>query len=805
MDKLFQDLRYGLRMLAKTPGFTAVAVLTLALGIGANAVVFSIVNALFLRPLPVEHSRELVGVVAEGQDSLSISSYSYLSDHNTTFSTLAAHYSTAPIYLVSDQGSQPVEGASVSANYFSVLALQPVLGRFFRPEEDSTPGRGEVVVLSYGLWRGRFSADPAILGKMIKLNGTDFTVIGVAPKVFHGVYASINNDLWIPLSMAQVAMPWCKTADHNCSFVDLIGRLKPGRSMAQSQAEMSGLAKQIKLLYPDSELTNVALFPLRGLRPMDRSDITLLPRLLMAAVTGLLVIACANLAGLLLSRGAARKKEIAVRLALGATQRRVVSQLLVETALLAIAGGVLGFFSAQWSAVLVAKFPFVGSSEAGTSYLELKADPLILLYTAGLSMLTVFLCGLLPAFRTTRPELIPVLKDFEASVTRRMRLRNALVASQVALSLGLLTGGGLLIKSMRNVLAGPGFDPASVAIFRLSPARLGYPAQKSQAIQEEVLRRLAQLPGVKEVSIGRLMPWWQGNRNGVTVDDPRAARSEDKVMASANAIGPGYLRTLGIPLFMGRDFDERDRKGTPNVVIANQTLVGCLWPNVNPVGKILLINGGKYTVIGVAGDAQYHSSSERPQAFFYFNYWQSRDPGDSRIVLRTSGNPAALLPTIERTVHSIDPNVPIMEEAAMPEALLRSFGPLRITTWIAVSSGMIALFLSVLGLYAILSFAVTQRRREIGVRMALGATRSEVLKLVLGQGMKLVLFGALVGGAIAVLFGHLLSSFLYGVRPEDPVTLVVVSLVLVATSLIGSYIPAYRAAKTDPMIALRYE
>jgi predicted permease len=806
MSTLIQDVRYGLRMLRKSPGFTAIAALTLALGIGANTVVFSVLNTLFFRPAPVCNPNELV-VSGENRRGISPAEYFFDREHNNSFSSVAAQYVTAHTYMVSEGETKMVLGAIVSANYFEVLGIKPFLGRYFVPDEDAPTGRTPVAVLSYGLWRSDFAADRDVLGKTIKLNSVATTIVGVAPPEFHGLHAGIDNDLWIPTAGAAVVARGCERELSRCGFFDgLVGRLRPGHSLVSAQAELNALNKQWEGIYPDLRKTGIVLSPARGLYPGRgaRREVAQAASLLPASVIILLLIACANLAGLLLARGTARAKEIAVRLALGASRARIIRQLLTEAALLAVLGSLLGLLLLQGSEGWLSRFPFIGS-EGFKSYYDVSLNSAVLASTLALSVMTVFVFGLAPAVRASAPAPIQTLKNMESTASPRSRLRGMLVGGQVALAFILAAGALLLVQSLDHVLMGPGFDPSHIAIVRVSPYRLGYTPAESEKIQREALRRVASLPGVRSASFGRLMPWWESSDKWIALPGHEPAREEAQVRAHYNDIAPNFLKTVQIPLLRGREFTDGDRQGVPRVVVVNESLAARMWPVQDPLGQTLVIGGVNHTVVGVARDAQYNPASDGAHLFFYLPYWQVRDGGDARFLVRTGPEPGAMLSQIKGAIHAINPEVPIGEDTTMREGLLSDFGPLRLTRVVLIFAGTAGFFLSAIGLYGVLAFVVARRTREIGIRMALGATRQGVLALFLRQGMLLALAGALTGSLGALATTRLLAAMLYGVSPREPALVATVGFLLVVVCFFASYLPARRATRVDPMVALRYE
>ncbi len=617
---VWQDLRYARRMMRRSPGFTVVAVVTLALGIGANTTIFSFIDAFFLRPLPVEEPFRLVSVYGDPNpySGFCYPEYVHFRNHSTVFAGLAAHYSTAPLNVVADGDSKEAVGAIVSGNYFSVLRVKPLLGRFFAPDEDAVPDRNPVAVISFGLWQSRFAGDPAIVDKPLRVNGAPFTVIGVTPEEFRGVLTGAPNEMWIPTMMLRVGWRGCDGFKYDCRRLDLIGRLAPGRKIAEARVEIASLAAQLAAANPVTNRGRGArLLPAIGARPGEREYFGDQTRLLASVAGMLLAIACANLAGLLLARGSARNKEIAVRLSVGASRLRLVRQLLTESLVLAALGGALGLVLSSWSKYRLLGF-YSTDAEGYQHFYDLSLDPRILVYSVALSMFTGLLFGLVPALQATRQDLTSALKEDAAPWTsRRGLLRSALVAGQVGLSLALLVGAGLLARSAAHVGQGANFDAKHVALLRLRPALLRYTPQRARAFHREVVRRLEALPGVQSVSLAKgLGAVWLGCCDfRVALPGQRPDRPEDEFRIAGHWIAPRYFETLRIPLIAGRDFDDRDRTGSPLVAIVNETLARRLWPEGSPLGRLLIVDGSQYAVAGVAKDARLRNALEGPLPF----------------------------------------------------------------------------------------------------------------------------------------------------------------------------------------------
>lgn len=810
-------LKHAVRVLQKNRGFAVAVIATFAVAIGVNATIFSLRDAILERTLEVADATNLVAIygTARGEaanGNFSRSDYLYYKEHLEGVADLAAHYSTSPMtFYAANMSMQPIVGSAVSGNFFPMLELRPAVGRFFLPEEDAVDGRDAVVVLSHGFWTRQFGADPEIVGKQIKLNGTSFTVIGVAPATFHGVVATGSpNDVWVPLAMSSVAYRYCDSKKPDCRFLDLLGRLAAGSSVDRLQAETDVLAQQLKTLRGDSNqqasATNwkdVIVMLHRGVGALHRSDLTQLLNLLRNAALVLLLIACVNVSGLFLVQMAARTKEMAMRLALGANQRQLYYQMLTETGLLSLLGGIGGLLMAYWLSGPLSKFPLI---DAPNYISEMRINVPLILFTVGLVMLCAIIATIIPAIRLFRSDLFGLLKDQRSGGgANSSRSHDVLIVAQVALSLALVAGSGLLVLSLRTILSGPGFDPSRLAFFRVTPRLSGYPPQKSAALQREIAARLSALPGVESVSMGQFLPWWPTAKRFVSLPGQAPARDEDKLQVEHDLIAPNYLGTLQIPLISGRDFDERDRKETPKVVIINEALASNLFPDSEAVGKSIVIGTVEHTVVGVAKDAKYHLSSVKSAPYFYLAYWQNNDGSDARFCIRTDGDPKPLMPAILSEIQKIDADAPVTNIVTMDQGLKAWFSSIYLANRVLLAASAIACFLSMLGLYSLIAFSVVKRYREIGIRVALGATRSKILRLMIQRGVVLTAVGAVLGVALAAISLRLFDSMLYGVKPANPMVLIIAAIVLMSVSLIAGLVPAHRATKIDPMKAIRDE
>ena len=814
MQILWQDLRYAARMLLKKPGFTFITVMTLGLGIGANLTIFSFVDTFFLRPLPAREPERLVNFEATQNgrwtEGFAYSAYVHYRDHSQSFETLAAHYSTAPFNVVAENDSRVANGAVVSANYFSMLGIQPRLGRFFLPEEDAVPDRNPVVVISYQMWQNRFGGDPAVLGKELRLNGSACQIIGVTPPDFMGVLAGFPNEFWLPTMMLRLGYRGCDALTNaGCRPLALLGRLAPGRTLADTQAELSVLANQLAAASPTEQGRGVLLQPARGVRRNERAGFAYQMQVLMAVTGLLLLIACANIASLLSVRGAARRKEIAIRLCIGAGRFRLIRQFLTESLLLAFAGGLLGLLMSLWAKELLAIF-YTTTYGSLQRYYDLSLNPRALLYALALTLFTGLLFGLLPALQATRHDLIRALKDEGvAQSLRHHRLRSALVIGQVALSLALLVASGLLIRSQSHLRRGANFDAQQVAALRVRPALANYSPEQAQTFTREVVRRLEATPGVRSVSLasGSGLAWLSGGEVRVRLPEQALQRAEEQIQVAYQKVAPRFCETLKIPLLEGREFSEGDVGGERRLAVINETLARRLWPEGAAQERTLMLDEQPYQVVGVSKDAHLHNALEAPLPFLYLPYWQNNltKPIDARLVVRVAGDPKIMLPLLRRAIVAVDPNVPLSEDVPLTQQIDATYLPVLLTSTVLSWAGALGLFLSMLGLYGVLAFAVGERTREIGIRMALGAERRDVLRLVVAQGLRLTLAGVGIGLLASLAATPLIKSLLYGVSATDPLTFAVIAGLLILVALLACWIPARRAAKVDPMIALRYE
>ncbi|HEX2454830.1 MAG TPA: ADOP family duplicated permease [Vicinamibacterales bacterium] len=819
MTWLGQDVRYAIRRMRRTPGFTAAAIATLALGLGLNSAVTSLAYAVFVKPLPLDGADRLalVDQTLTGRSTqfgfpLSYPDYLYYRDHAHRFAELAAHYPTSPMHLATRESTFDVLGSVVTANYFNVLRLRPALGRFFETEEDRVPGRNPVAVISHDFWRNRLGGDAGIVGAEIRVNGMTFRVIGVAPEGFRGIVRGVPpSDVFIPTAMFRVGYRYCDGFARDCKVINLIGRLQPEASVRDAQAEMSVLASRLEATFPDQNRgRGVVVRPARGVRVDEQAQNAPIVRLLAAAAALVLLVAAANVAGLLLARGLRRRKEVAIRLALGASRGRVIRELLVESMLLAVAGGAAGLIVAVWATELLRRF--FGVSYSGTIVnLDLSLHPAVVAISLVAAAVTGVLTGIAPALQTTRGQALPALKDEPTGASaRRTRFRDGLIVCQVAMSVLLLVSSALLVRSFIRVHRGPGFDPDAIILLRLRPSLVGYGIDRAWTFQREALHRLEALPGVVAASPANVppLPGWGKPRRPIRVAGD-AGDNTQAFQSPTTYVGPRYFTTLGAGVVDGREFDDRDTPDGPRVAILNETLARRLFPRGGAVGSTITVGGKAHEIVGVSKDLQFVSAWDQAEPVAYLNFWQQDRTDnwsqDSQTHVRITGGAAATLSEIRRTIATIDPDVPVSDVMLLGERLNYAFGEVRAARALLVTFGTLALVLSAIGLYAALAFAVTQRSKEIAIRVALGAARGDVRSLVMRHGLMIVSIGAAIGIVAAAATGPLLAHLLYGVSPRDPFALIAGPIVLVAVACLAIWLPARRAMAVDPMIALRSE
>lgn len=812
---LTQDLRYALRMFAKDRATTALALLTLAVGIGANTTLFSLIDALYLRPLPVPNAERVVHVYdlrANGDPiPSSLPDYSYYREHSQSFEELAAHYPGSPMHVIADNGPVAITGSVATASYFNVLGITPQLGRFFTADEDRVPDRDAVAVVSHIFWQRQLNGDPQVLGRSILVNGRSFTVIGVMPQGFDGVVRGMgSSQVWIPSAMFSVGYRYCNAFERDCTIVDMVGRLKPSVSMAQVQGEFDVMARQLETEFPraaDDRARRIGVRSSRGVYPSQQATNISMVRLMLGGVGLLLAIACANVAGLMLARGLSRRKEITVRLALGAGRGRIMRQLLTESVMLAAAGSALGVLGASWAIDSVAVY--YGTDYAGRmTNFDLQIGMPVLAATVVLCGVTAILCGMAPAIQAARTDVLPSLK-LEGLSGRRRRTysRDGLVMLQLAMSIVLLVGAALLIRSMIDLQRGPGIDADRVALLRLRPSLIGSSGEPARLFQRAVIERLQSLPGIEAAAAAENLPLFQGGAD-VTVAPIGSGQPAAVAGVRASYVGDRYFDVIGVRLLAGRDFIRADSTDSPRVAIADATLAAALGGADRAVGMLVNVGSRPSEIVGVVPSAQYHQALEPALPYLYLNYWQQSGAGfsaDSRTHVRVSGDPAAMLPAMRAAIAAIDPNVPISEDYTLSDRVAFNFKPVRMARSMLVIFGGLALMLSLVGLYGVVSSVASMRAREVAIRLALGASAGQIRALIAAHGLRLVIPGAIVGAAAAYASTQLLRSLLYGVHPHDPATFVLVPLLLIGVALAATYGPVRRSTRVDPAVALRDE
>ncbi len=801
---VFRDVRYGLRAMRANPGVTAVAVLTLALGIGANTTIFGFLNEGLLRPVPraidpgrlVQLRRQFEGSDTEG---FSHPGYVDYRDRARSFSGLMA-YRDAGLLLGTGGRPEEIQGGIVTGNHFQVLGIRPALGRLMGPDDDRTPGAHPVAVLSHALWKSRFGADPGVIGRPIVLNGYPFSVIGVAPDGFRGVELGSKLDLWIPLAMEKQARPMFPTLnDRFFTSLSVVGRLRPGVSLEQAQAELRVLARQLEEPRKGRQPRVLVVSGIR-LVPEWRTYFLGLWRVLMAMVGLVLLVACANVANLMLARATARRREIAVRLAIGAGRTRLLRQLLTESVLLAVMGGVAGLGVAYWGGEL---FQWLYHEEV-----DFGIDRRILGFTLAVSLASGILFGLAPALACVRLDLVSSLKGAAAGRgDSRVGFRQALVVSQVALSLVVMVVAGLFVRTLGNLQSiDPGFERRGVFFVQFDLRVAGYSQARGKALYAELLERVGALGQVRSASLADTLPpgWMWDAEVETETGAPRAP-----VKAGKNVVGEKYLETLGIALVEGRAFSPADREGAPGVAIVNESLAHRLWPGERAVGKrfrFLGIFGPRpfIEVIGVARDGKYAYFAEKPQPFLYLPFAQDYQP-QMKLVARAAGDLGSAIAAVRDQVAAADPNLPFPKLLTMDQHIAESLTNERMNATMIGIFGLLALLLSSVGVYAVTSYAVERRTAEIGIRLALGARPADVLRAVLGNAMALTGAGLLAGTLLALAAIPLIQADLFGVGAADPVSYAAAALVLAAVTLLAAYVPARRVLRIDPATALRYE
>jgi predicted permease len=814
MQRLIQDVRYGARMLLKRPGLTVIAVVTLALGIGANTAIFSLVNTVLLRPLPVDRPEQLVSLnnasttTGEVFPTFSYPNYRDYRDRNEVLDGLLC-YRFSPISLSNNGVNERMWAYLVSGNYFDVLGVKPALGRFFTQDDDRAKGAHAVTVLTYNCWQKRFGGSQEAIGRDVIVNGRSFSIIGVAQPGFQGSEISYVPEMWFPMMMLSQIEPgddYLDSRNSNNLFVQ--GRLKNGVTSTQAEGSLRSIAAQLASEYPnENENRTVELSPPGLFGAFMRGPILGFAGVLMAIVGLVLLLACTNLANLLLARATERRKEIAIRLAIGASRWRLIRQLLTESVLLAALGGAIGLVLAYW---LVGAMTGLKPPIDIPLTTELHIDYRVLLFTAAVSLLTGVLFGLLPALQSTRPDLVPALKD-ETSIGgyRRAWLRNGLVVFQVSLSLLLLICAGLVLRGLQQAqLLNPGFVAQHAIEMSFDLSLQGYDGPRSKEFKRMLLERVRALPGVEYAGLSNFVPLSMNiNSNGIFVEGAPPERGANIPSAMTSGASPGFVAALGVDLLQGRDFIEQLDDKRPREAVVNESFAQRFWPGQNALGKRFSFEGNAgpwIEVVGVMRDGKYFSLTEDPTPFVYVSL-RPENGSYLTMVVRTASEPQGVIAALRGEFQRLDPNLPVYSVKTLTEHMSLPLFPARVAAVLLGGFGLLALVLAAIGIFGVMSYSVSQRTREIGIRIALGASTNRILKLVLGHGLKLVVIGMAIGLIGAFTGTRLMSTLLYGVSATDSVTFIVIALLLVSVALLACYLPARRATKVDPNEALRYE
>ena len=819
MERLWNDIRFALRTFRRSPAFTAAAVLSLALGIGVNTAIFTLINTLFLNPLPIDRASELVAVyTTDARNSspfgnllqMSFPNYKDYRDSNTVFTGLAAY--SFPLAVSASIGPAPEQlfCELVTGNYFQVLGVRPARGRFFGPEDDQVPGGSPVLVISHGVWQRRFGGSDDVVGRTLRVNGTPFTIIGVGPAGFHGVNSLFGPDGWVPTMMYREMLPaqFRSWMDERRALVfTLAGRLAPGTTIDQARANLVGIAARLEQTYPEPNggrsaavrpLTEATIFP--GVRDGLMAGTAVL----MAIVSLVLLVACANVANLLLARATTRRSEIAVRLALGASRSRLVRQLMTESVLLGVVSGGVGLIVAYWTRNVIwsTRPPFFAQN-----FVDPQLDVRVLLFALGVSIATGLLFGLVPALASSRADVVTAIKDQSRAAGRRRRrfgLGNLLIVGQVALSLVALITAALFLRSSRTASTiDPGFDTDHVALMLVSPGQAGYDPDRAQQFFQAVSARVGALPGVRGVSWAVNLPLFGGFSRTVFIEGREQDTQASGLLTLANAVDVGYFDTTSIAILQGRGFSDADRAGSLPVAVVNDTMARKYWPDDTAIGKRFRF----YTepdyreIVGVAETVKYVTLGEAPQAAAYFPLRQSQN--DTMVLyVRATGDVDSILAPVQREIRNLDAHVPIQSPQRVRDVIDQSLWTVKLGAGLLGVFGLLALSLACVGLYGVMAYSVAQRTQEIGLRMALGAAPGDVLRLVLRQGLGLVAIGVALGVAAAFGVARLVQSLLFG-SAQDPLSFIVASAALLAVAAVASFLPARRASRVDPLLALR--
>jgi len=808
METLLRDIRYGIRSLTKRPGFTAVTIITLALGIGANTTVFSLMDAVLLRSLPVRNANEIVEIATRTtggglHPDFSYPLYAAMRESNSELAGMIA-YADSSFGLSAGDQTERLRGEYVSANYFDVLGVRPSTGFTFT-RDDERPGAQQVAVISYALWNRRFGGDPSVLQKTIALNGRKFSVIGVAPRTFSGLVRGMRADVWITLPhVAELENSPERMTSVTSSWLALVGRLKPQFTIQQAQALMTARLPSGFEAARGSGSWDVVLTKAAGGNDIYVAELSRPLTMLFVAVGLILAIACANIAGLMLVRAQARGREIGIRLALGASRLRIIRQLLTESLLLAVAGGALGLIIAIWTTDLASG---LRTTIGGALTLDVSLNSRVLIFNLAVSVLTVLWFGLAPALKATRLDLVPVLKDATNMSGRRRRpsAHSVLVVTQVTLALVLLANAGLFLQSVGNLRAiDKGFSGDKVLAMSLDMELQGYDKNRGKNFYAGVLDNVSTLPGVQSVTLASTLPVTAGGMRMQRPENFTKPAVNERISIDVVRIAPRFFETIGLPLLRGRDFRALDTEKSTPTLIVNEAMAQKFWPGADPVGRTFNDGDTTFEVVGVARDTKYRDLRERSRMTMYRPLTQFYSSGVNLLV-RTTSDPTPLAPTIQNRLRLLEPALAVFNIRTLSEHVDRSLYAERMQSLLLSVFSVLALVLTAVGIYGVIAFTVAQRTREVGIRMALGAQKKDVLKLILIRGMLLAAWGTGMGLIGCYWLSRLVSNQLYGVSAHDPATLVTVAALLIVVALSASYIPARRATKVDPLVALRYE
>ncbi len=812
METLWQDVKYGARMLLKHRGVTLIAVLTLALGIGANTTVFTMLKGILLRPLPgVRGADELAVVLTTSRSGeqwpMNYFDYKDLRDHNDVLSGIAGSF-PVPLTIGSGEKAERVWGEIVTGNMFELLGVRPALGRLLTVDDDKIPGGHPVAVISDSLWRRKFGGDPGIIGKPMQVGTVSMTVTGVTEREYRGSMVGLSLHVFVPMMMQREALPLGNLIESNARdnhWLLTLARRKPGVTFEQARAAVRGFGQQLDREYPDPIILDRALLVPLSKSPYGSQSV-LFPVFSVAMIVAgvVLLVACANLSNIMLARATVRRQEVAVRLALGAGRRRLIRQLLTESVLLSLLGGAAALLVSLWAGdhfsglKIPSPYPVV---------LEARFDVLVFGFALLVSALSGIIFGLAPAWQSSKVALAPALQDARSSAQfRKSWLRTGLLVGQVAVSLALLVCATLMIQTRANVeRVNPGFDSENVNLFGFDLRQSGYDAKSGRAFYRDVLERVAALPGVESASLAAQLPLLVVGMpsRGASVEGYVPQKNED-MNFGYNMVSAGYFENMRIALREGRFFDSRDNETAPKVVIVSEPFARRYWPGTSAVGRILTTNGEARQVVGVVKEVKYLRLTEEPRPYIYLPLEQNYT-GQVTLHVRAHGDAASAQTAVQRAIHGLDAALPVFDVRTLRQHMAFSLGTYRLATQFLSVAGLQALFLAAIGIYGVIAFSVAQRTREIGIRMALGAQPGQVLRLVMGQGFALALAGVALGVAIALASTRILASLLYGIGARDPLTIIAVASGLLVVALAACWVPARRAMRVSPLVALRYE